>query len=78
MKTLFPAIVIDRNRRLATAQISGGGEGGGGAAVWGGITGNPADQADMMALFNAKQPLDSDLTAIAALDDEWPSAAVRC
>ena len=34
---------------------------------WGGITGTLSNQTDLQAALDAKQPLDSDLTAIAAL-----------
>lgn len=34
---------------------------------WGGVTGTLSDQADLQAALNGKQPIDSDLTAIAAL-----------
>lgn len=37
------------------------------APVWGGVTGTLADQTDLQTALNAKQTLDSDLTAIAAL-----------
>ncbi len=40
---------------------------GGGAAAWGTITGTLADQIDLQAALDAKQPLDSDLTTIAGL-----------
>jgi hypothetical protein len=40
---------------------------GGGSAAWGAITGTLADQTDLQTALDAKQPLDSDLTAIAAL-----------
>lgn len=38
-----------------------------GASAWGSITGTLSDQSDLSAALAAKQPLDSDLTAIAAL-----------
>src|ERR1043166_9346444 len=37
------------------------------AAVWGNIGGTLSNQLDLQAALNAKQPLDSDLTAIASL-----------
>jgi len=37
------------------------------AAVWGNISGTLSNQLDLQAALNAKQPLDSDLTAIASL-----------
>lgn len=40
---------------------------GGGGGAWGGITGTLSDQTDLQTALDAKQPLDSDLTAIAAL-----------
>lgn len=40
---------------------------GGGGGAWGSITGTLSDQTDLQTALNAKQPLDSDLTAIAAL-----------
>lgn len=40
---------------------------GGGGGVWGFITGTLSDQTDLQSALDAKQPLDSDLTAIAAL-----------
>lgn len=39
--------------------------GGGGGGVWGGITGILSDQTDLQNALNAKQPLDSTLTALA-------------
>lgn len=39
----------------------------GGSGAWGGITGTLADQTDLASALAAKQPLDADLTAIAAL-----------
>lgn len=39
----------------------------GGTAAWGGITGTLSAQTDLQTALNAKQPLDGDLTAIAAL-----------
>jgi len=39
----------------------------GGGGAWGTITGTLSDQLDLQAALDAKQPLDSDLTAIAAL-----------
>lgn len=41
--------------------------GAGGVTEWGDITGTLADQADLQTALDAKQPIDSDLTAIAAL-----------
>lgn len=41
--------------------------GGGGAGTWGAITGTLSDQTDLQSALDAKQALDSDLTAIAAL-----------
>lgn len=41
--------------------------GGGGGGAWGSITGTLSDQTDLQSALNARQPLDSDLTAIAAL-----------
>lgn len=38
-----------------------------GSAVWGGITGTLANQTDLAAALDGKQPLDADLTAIAGL-----------
>lgn len=38
-----------------------------GAAEWGNISGTLSDQSDLLAVINDLQPLDSDLTAIAAL-----------
>lgn len=40
---------------------------GGGASDWGDIGGTLADQTDLQTALDGKQPLDSDLTAIAAL-----------
>jgi len=40
---------------------------GGGGGAWGTITGTLSDQLDLQAALDGKQPLDSDLTAIAAL-----------
>lgn len=40
---------------------------GGGGAAWGGITGTLSNQTDLASALSGKQPLDSDLTAIAAL-----------
>lgn len=70
-----PPIVIDcdtdkayfQKDTGAIAQIGGGG----GGASWGSITGTLSSQTDLQTALNAKQPLDADLTAIAAL----PSAA---
>lgn len=39
----------------------------GGGGSWGSITGTLSSQADLQAVLDGKQPLDSDLTAIAAL-----------
>lgn len=41
--------------------------GGGGSTDWGNIGGTLSNQTDLQTALNAKQPLDSDLTAIAAL-----------
>lgn len=41
--------------------------GGGGGGTWGSITGTLSSQTDLQAALDAKQALDSDLTAIAAL-----------
>lgn len=41
--------------------------GGVGSASWGSITGTLSNQSDLVAALGAKQPLDADLTAIAAL-----------
>lgn len=41
--------------------------GGGGGGIWGSITGTLSDQSDLQSALDGKQPLDSDLTAIAAL-----------
>lgn len=43
------------------------GSGGGGASTWGAISGTLSNQIDLNNALNAKQPLDGDLTAIAAL-----------
>jgi hypothetical protein len=40
---------------------------GGGQSVWGGITGTLSNQTDLQSALDAKQPLDADLTAVAAL-----------
>jgi hypothetical protein len=40
---------------------------GGGGAVWGAITGTLSSQTDLQTALDGKQPLDADLTAIAAL-----------
>jgi hypothetical protein len=40
---------------------------GGGSSTWGAITGTLSSQTDLQAALDAKQPIDSDLTAIAAL-----------
>ena len=45
----------------------GAGGGGGGSAAWGDITGTLSDQTDLQSALTGRQPLDSDLTAIAAL-----------
>lgn len=47
---------------------------GGGSSTWGGITGTLSDQTDLQTALNAKQALDSDLTAIAALDSSTSGA----
>ena len=44
-----------------------GGAGGGGGGTWGTILGTITDQTDLVTLVGTKQPLDADLTAIAAL-----------
>lgn len=41
--------------------------GGYGGGTWGSITGTLADQTDLQAALNAKQPLDAELTALAGL-----------
>lgn len=41
--------------------------GGGGSGVWGAITGTLSDQTDLQTALNAKQPLDTELTAFAGL-----------
>ncbi len=41
--------------------------GGGGSAVWGSITGTLSAQTDLNTALGTKQPIDADLTAIAAL-----------
>lgn len=43
------------------------GTGTGGGGTWGSITGTLSSQTDLQVALDAKQPLDSDLTAIAAL-----------
>src|SRR5688572_33393975 len=40
---------------------------GSGSSAWGGITGTLSDQTDLQSALDGKQPVDSDLTAIAAL-----------
>jgi len=66
---------------------SGGSCGGGGAGSWGSITGTLSDQTDLQTALNGKQPIDADLTAIAALSgtnniyyrsaaDTWSSVTV--
>ena len=40
---------------------------GGGGGTWGSITGTLSNQTDLQSALDAKQPIDSDLTAIAAL-----------
>lgn len=40
---------------------------GGGGGTWGSITGTLSSQTDLQSALDAKQPIDSDLTAIAAL-----------
>jgi hypothetical protein len=45
--------------------VAGGGGGGGG--TWGSITGTLSDQTDLQSALDGKQPLDADLTALAAL-----------
>jgi hypothetical protein len=44
--------------------------GGGGGGTWGSITGTLSAQTDLQAALDGKQPLDSDLTAIAALSTQ--------
>jgi hypothetical protein len=46
--------------------------GGGGSGVWGGITGTLSAQTDLQTALNARQPLNSLLTAFAALSSGIP------
>ena len=49
------------------AKLVGSGVGGGGSSTWGSITGNISTQLDLQTRLAGLQPLDGDLTAIAAL-----------
>ena len=65
-------IFVDGSGNLSFADVNTGIKtlaelAGGGAISWGSITGNLSDQTDLQAALDAKQPLDADLTAIAAL-----------
>jgi len=53
--------VINADGTVTCQSASGGG------GAWGSITGTLSDQLDLQAALDGKQPLDSDLTAIAAL-----------
>jgi hypothetical protein len=49
------------------AYVDTHGGGGGGGAAWGSITGTLSAQTDLQTALDSKQPIDADLTAIAAL-----------
>lgn len=55
--TLFTNAVVANNTAIASAAT----------AAWGSITGTLSAQADLQAALDGKQPLDADLTAVAAL-----------
>lgn len=51
----------------ATRTITINASGGGGGGTWGSITGTLSAQTDLQSALDGKQPIDADLTAIAAL-----------
>src|SRR5690349_11519117 len=55
--SLIPNVTLTYRTALASA----------GTATWGSIGGDISDQADLQTALDGKQPLDGDLTAIAAL-----------
>jgi hypothetical protein len=55
------------NEAATKAYADSVGGGGGGAAAWGSITGTLSAQTDLQTALDNKQPIDADLTAIAAL-----------
>jgi hypothetical protein len=61
--------LADWIRKAATAinSVINNAASAGGTAAWGGITGTLSSQTDLQTALDAKQPLDGDLTAIAAL-----------
>lgn len=60
--------IPDWIRKAATTinQLINNATSAGGTAAWGGITGTLTDQTDLQTALNAKQSLDSDLTALAS------------
>lgn len=52
---------------LSDGRITAASTGTGGAAAWGSITGTLSAQTDLQAALDAKQPLDAQLTSLAAL-----------
>jgi hypothetical protein len=55
------------NEAATKAYADSVGGGGGGGAAWGSITGTLSAQTDLQTALDNKQPIDADLTAIAAL-----------
>lgn len=71
-KALTDSIVIPSGKSItinsgATITNNGTATGFGGGGTWGSITGTLSSQTDLASALAAKQPLDSDLTEIAAL-----------
>lgn len=58
-------LTLDSAEELGMKWAAGGGGGGGG--TWGSITGTLADQTDLQAALNARQPLNDMLTSFAGL-----------
>jgi hypothetical protein len=69
MKRLILILLLAKSFAIGPclAQISGGGGGSGATVAWGSVTGTLSNQTDLNTALIGKQPVDPDLTAIAAL-----------